>query len=121
MTRLLLFLGLTALLAAGATARAGPPGQDGPKDTTARRVHYTGRVQGVGFRDTVAGIARDFPVTGWVKNLPDGRVELWAEGPPDGVTKFLEAVRKRWKRNIDKEQAEERPPAGKYKGFTVVR
>ena len=42
----------------------------------ARRVYYEGRVQGVGFRSSVRRIASGFDVTGWVINLPDGRVEL---------------------------------------------
>jgi len=44
----------------------------------AKQVFYSGRVQGVGFRYTVKQIASGFDVTGWVKNLPDGRVELQA-------------------------------------------
>ena len=43
---------------------------------TAKRVHYTGRVQGVGFRYTVRQLAAGYEVSGWVKNLTDGRVEL---------------------------------------------
>ena len=42
----------------------------------ARQILYTGRVQGVGFRYTTKRIATGFDVTGWVKNLPDGRVEV---------------------------------------------
>lgn len=45
---------------------------------TAKQVFYSGRVQGVGFRYSVKQIASGFDVTGWVKNLPDGRVELQA-------------------------------------------
>lgn len=45
---------------------------------TARQVFYTGRVQGVGFRYTVKQLAAGYEVSGWVKNLPDGRVELLA-------------------------------------------
>ncbi|MBL8829940.1 MAG: acylphosphatase, partial [Planctomycetaceae bacterium] len=45
-----------------------------------RRVLFHGRVQGVGFRVTTRSIAQRFAVTGWVRNLPDGSVELLAEG-----------------------------------------
>ena len=45
-----------------------------------RKVHFRGRVQGVGFRYTVRGVASGFAVTGYVKNLPDGRVLVVAEG-----------------------------------------
>jgi acylphosphatase len=44
----------------------------------AKQVFYSGRVQGVGFRYTTKKLASEFDVTGWVKNLPDGRVELVA-------------------------------------------
>lgn len=89
--------------------------------TKACLVHYSGKVQGVGFRATAAAIATDYPVTGWVKNLPDGRVQLLAEGPEEAVEKFLKAVRTRWKDNIEKEQVEKQAPAGKLKGFEIVR
>lgn len=57
---------------------------------TTKQVFYEGRVQGVGFRYTTKQIAMGFDVTGWVKNLPDGRVELQVEGEPDDVADFLE-------------------------------
>src|SRR5208283_4284756 len=79
----------------------------------ARMVHYKGQVQGVGFRATAERIARDFPVTGWVKNLADGRVQLVVEGPLDAVEAFLKAVRARWGKSIEKEQIEEQPVSGK--------
>jgi len=44
----------------------------------ARQIFYTGRVQGVGFRYATKRLAMGFDVTGWVRNLPDGRVELHA-------------------------------------------
>lgn len=59
------------------------------------RVHvfYSGRVQGVGFRYTARELACGFEVTGSVRNVPDGRVELVAEGDEEEVNGFLEAIR----------------------------
>lgn len=59
-------------------------------ERTARRVVVGGRVQGVGFRAACAEQARARGVSGWVRNLPDGRVETWAEGPPQAVIELLE-------------------------------
>jgi acylphosphatase len=57
-----------------------------------RHVFYEGRVQGVGFRWTVKDLARGFDVTGWVKNLPDGRVELLVCGEAAEVEAFLHEI-----------------------------
>lgn len=54
--------------------------------------HYTGKVQGIGFRVTVLGIARGYDVLGYVKNLPDGSVELVARGEETEVDDFLTAI-----------------------------
>ncbi len=60
---------------------------------TCRQVLYSGRVQGVGFRAAVRGIAAGFDVTGWVKNLDDGRVEMQAMTADDKeMTEFLQAI-----------------------------
>lgn len=56
-------------------------------------VFYTGHVQGVGFRYTVKRVAAGFEVTGAVRNLPDGRVELVAEGEPEELKAFQQAIR----------------------------
>jgi acylphosphatase len=113
---------LTWSLVAGTQEAAAMDDTPEPKDkNVARLVHYSGQVQGVGFRATAAGIARDHPVTGCVKNLKDGRVELLAEGTPEAVQKFLEAVRTRMRHYIDKEQIEEQPATGKYKRFEIAR
>jgi acylphosphatase len=55
-------------------------------------VLYSGRVQGVGFRVTARGIACGYDVTGLVRNLPDGRVELMAEGGRSELEAFLKAI-----------------------------
>ena len=49
-----------------------------------RTSHFSGHVQGVGFRYTVQDLAADFDVRGYVRNLPDGRVELVVEGDDGG-------------------------------------
>jgi acylphosphatase len=56
------------------------------------QVLYEGHVQGVGFRFTVRHIAKSFDVTGWVRNLPDGRVELQVTGDEDELRAFLNGV-----------------------------
>ena len=60
--------------------------------TTHRQILYSGRVQGVGFRYTAKQIAAGYEVTGWVRNLPDGRVELQVSGEPDQLEAFLQAI-----------------------------
>ena len=59
----------------------------------AKRVCYSGRVQGVGFRFAVRQIAAGFEVRGTVRNLPDGRVELEVIGDFDEVEEFLIEIR----------------------------
>ena len=60
-----------------------------------QRLHilYLGRVQGVGFRYTVKALATGFTLTGAVRNLPDGRVELWAEGSKDSIEDLIEKLK----------------------------
>ena len=59
----------------------------------AKRIHYAGRVQGVGFRYTTRQIATGFEVQGTVRNLADGRVELCVKGDPEEVDEFLLEIR----------------------------
>ena len=59
---------------------------------TSLQVFYEGNVQGVGFRWTVRDAAKGFDVTGWVRNLPNARVELQVSGEEDEVRAFLDRI-----------------------------
>ncbi len=82
-------------------------------------VHYTGHVQGVGFRYAVLQTAKEFEVAGHVRNLADGRVQLEAEGPGAEVEAFLAAVEEKMHGYIRKtERAGGRRPT-QFSGFTI--
>ena len=59
---------------------------------TSLQVFYEGNVHGVGFRWTVRHAATGFDLTGWVRNLPDGRVELQVTGEENEVRAFLDHI-----------------------------
>jgi acylphosphatase len=59
---------------------------------SAMQVFFEGNVQGVGFRYSIRHIAKGFEVTGWVRNLRDGRVEMQVGGEDGEVRAFLEAI-----------------------------
>jgi acylphosphatase len=84
-----------------------------------RRVHFHGRVQGVGFRYTVRGVATRFAVTGYVRNLPDGRVLLVAEGPPEELDRFLGAIRTAMDRYINRFDETVGPATGQFSHFEI--
>jgi acylphosphatase len=65
-----------------------------------QRVHYQGTVQGVGFRMTAQRIASQYAVTGFVRNLPNGDVEVIVSGEQDEVLRLLGAVAGRMKSYI---------------------
>jgi len=84
-----------------------------------RQVLYSGHVQGVGFRYTTRSIARDYEVTGYVRNLPDGSVEVVAEGPVDQLDGFLEEVADRLSGHIRQVQCERRPAQQEFANFGI--
>jgi acylphosphatase len=75
-------------------------------------VRYYGHVQGVGFRATVRAIAADFKVTGWVKNMPDGSVEMVASAEESELEAFLGSIRKSPLRGYFNKEVEETAPSG---------
>lgn len=84
-----------------------------------KRVHYSGRVQGVGFRYTTQSLAQGFAVAGSVRNLPDGNVELVAEGEAGEVDRFLNAVANRMAAHIDRKYVTEISPE-RHQGFRIL-
>jgi acylphosphatase len=84
-----------------------------------RQVHYSGRVQGVGFRYTVKNIAMRFNVSGYVRNLPDGRVELVAEGPCEEIEQLIHAVDERMNEYIRNAEIATPPATGEFSHFQI--
>ncbi len=82
-------------------------------------VHFSGHVQGVGFRMTVDRIARGFRVTGYVKNLADGRVVLVAEGSAAEVQGLLEAVDQQMGQYIRQRQTDQSAATGEFHEFKI--
>ena len=93
-------------------------------DMSRRRLQvlYAGTVQGVGFRYTVKRLAGGFELTGTVRNLPDGRVELVAEGAKEELSAFQQAIRESELGHfIQKEEVAWQEPLGGLSGFEIAR
>lgn len=83
-----------------------------------KRVHYAGRVQGVGFRYTARQLAAGFSVSGYVRNERDRSVTLVVEGEANEVEAFLAAVARRMADGIQRTTVSEEPAAD-YQGFEI--
>ncbi|MBI2077980.1 MAG: acylphosphatase [Euryarchaeota archaeon] len=87
-----------------------------------RHVWIEGRVQGVNFRNAAKQAADQFHVRGWVKNLPDGRVEAVFEGDRDSIEQIL-----LWCRHgppasrVEQVQVQSEPSTGEFLRFVVLR
>ena len=88
----------------------------------ARRYRVSGRVQGVGFRYFVHDAAAREGVTGYVRNLPDGRVEALVEGDEDAVTRVERAIRSGpGGARVEDVDVDVLEPGGAYRSFKVTR
>ena len=85
------------------------------------KILYSGHVQGVGFRYSVKTTARGYEVTGTVRNLPDGRVELVAEGERGELEMFQQAIRDSGMENLIRDEAVSWHEAqGGFRGLEIV-
>ena len=85
-------------------------------------VYFSGHVQGVGFRYSVKQLSLEFDVTGWVKNLPDGRVELVAEGERNELETFQAAIPDAGLRRFIRDtQSHWSESTGEFRGFEIAR
>ncbi len=74
-----------------------------------KNFHFSGRVQGVGFRYHAMRLARGYGLTGWVRNLSDGRVEMEAQGEELQVWDLISALNRQPYIRIDQMETLDRP------------
>jgi len=86
-----------------------------------RTVLFSGDVQGVGFRATTCRLVAGRPVTGYVSNLPDGSVELVAEGVPDQIDAVLGELRRHFGDSIHQAASTTATATGEFVGFGIRR
>ena len=84
-----------------------------------RQVHYSGHVQGVGFRYEAQRLAQAYSVAGYVQNLADGRVKLVVEGAPRELDRYLAEVAERMGRRIANAIVDVGPASNEFSGFDV--
>jgi len=89
-------------------------------EQTAKHVIFSGRVQGVGFRFTVNTIARRYDISGYVRNLPDGTVETFAQGPSREVDGCLADIQEFFAGYIRQTRVESVPCNPRYTDFQIT-
>ena len=83
-------------------------------------IHFCGTVQGVGFRYTTLSFAQQFLLTGWVKNLSDGRVEIIVEGSREKIEALLLRLKGQFGSFIRDQHIEWSEARGEFDRFDVV-
>lgn len=90
-------------------------------DAVRFHVRYTGRVQGVYFRATAAQIAEEEGVSGFVRNLPDGSVELEAQGGIEACERLFSRLAERYAGHIENVEKQPMPAREIMRGFEIRR
>ena len=86
----------------------------------AKHIIFKGSVQGVGFRYTSQRTANRHQLTGYVKNLPDGTVEMLAQGQPEDVEDCINDIQNSFGNYIRQTQINEVPPDPRYTSFNIA-
>ena len=84
-----------------------------------RTIHFHGRVQGVGFRYTTRNIVLRYDVSGYVRNLPDGRVQLVMEGHDSEMEEVVDELRRKMSCFIRKIDSDAGPATGEFEQFSI--
>ena len=86
----------------------------------AKHIIFTGRVQGIGFRFTALNVANRYQLTGLVRNLPDGTVEVVAQGNPDDIDDCIRDIEKSFDGYVRETKVEDVPFNPQYKDFKLT-
>ena len=86
----------------------------------ARHIIFVGRVQGIGFRFTAFDAASRHRLTGMVRNLADGTVEMFAQGFKDDIENCIAAIKKNYSKNIREIKIEETVVNPRYEDFKIT-
>ena len=90
-------------------------------ESSTTRVIYSGNVQGVGFRWNAREMARQFPVTGFVRNLPNGTVELVVHGTSVSVQEYLDAIAYHFRHYITRTDNQPTSADEEFESFEIRR
>ncbi len=90
------------------------------KTMTQADIFYSGTVQGVGFRYAVERFASGLKLTGWVRNLPDGRVEILGEGPKEDIERLIQQVDARFGGYIKEKKISFAPVQETFRDFQIL-
>jgi len=86
----------------------------------AKHIVFKGRVQGVGFRFTVMNIANRYGLTGYVRNVPDGTVELLVQGPAENIEQCIKDIQESFQDYIKQTRIEQAPTNPQYTDFRIT-
>jgi acylphosphatase len=84
------------------------------------RIFYSGRVQGVGFRYTAVDLALKLKINGWVRNLPDDRVEILAQADENDLEIYQQQIMQAMSSYITEQSSNVEPIGDELAGFKIL-